>query len=545
MSIAISKINPEILNFTEKLNQVLKANKLLQRKTKPISEIKSVKPKTNKISYISNIYNNMNNSDNKMDNKKIIGQMENHYKIEKILEKSVTKLVKPKEDINKNKKLSIMQIKPIKKQMELEEEIIEDNNDDNYEIEELDSTSIPEIDLTKDNNYEKKNKKEIKEQKEIKEKKEYKNIPETNNINNNINNNNDKFLNFFNNMNKTTNIHNINSYSDNLNVINSINAIEKPRKYMKKNNSYNINNIQKINKIRKNINIIQSENINHGYFSNHIFRKVLNRKEKTINKIKELSPEETYKEYYKIINTQISPIDKYFLCLQFFINNGFSDDVRYLYFENLLDIGLPIYGNFNQFYENFISNCREKYLYTPNKIISDIYFKFILKVIVGNISESRKILISNFFFDGNKYDFIKSNFDLIAYAKELISDNEFNLYNFIIGNYDILFKDINIKIKSDFIKFKSVISKMLSNVIIKCDKSGYLNYRQYIDNEDIIFKGLKIKDNQFYMHNKYNIKTMICIKLFGEDLPDKKFNDIINQFFLHLFSHFHFSNFIQ
>jgi len=50
MSIAISNINPEVLNFTEKLNQVLKANKLLQKKTKPknFSEIKSVKPKTNK-----------------------------------------------------------------------------------------------------------------------------------------------------------------------------------------------------------------------------------------------------------------------------------------------------------------------------------------------------------------------------------------------------------------------------------------------------------------------------------------------------------------
>ena len=544
MSIAISNINPEVLNFTEKLNQVLKANKLLQKKTKPknFSEIKSVKPKTNKISYISNIYNNMNN------NKKIIGQMENYYKIEKILEKSVTKLVKPKEEkseINRPKK--IVQVIPNTNRNEIEE-IIEDN-DGNHSIEELDSSSIPEIDLTKDNN----DRKYRREQKELREQRvqivqnDYQNVTEVNNMNNNIdiNNNNDMFLNFLNNMNKTTNIHNINSYSDNLNVISSINAIEKPRKYMKKNNSYNTYNYQKMNKIKK-LNTFQNDNISHGYISNHhIFRNNLKKKEKIKIKKKELTPEEIEKEYYDIINIQMSELDKYFLCLNFFLNNGFSDDVRYIYFENLLDIGLPINGNFEQFYENFISNCKEKYLDIPNKIICEIYFKFILKILVEKISESKKILVSNFFFDGIKFDFVRSNFDLIAYAKELIADNEFNLYNFMIGNYDLLFKDINIKINLGFNKFKSVIAKMLSNVIIKCDKSGYLNYRQYIDNEDIIFKGLKIKDNQFYTHSKYSIKTMICIKVFGEDLPDKKFNDIINQFFLHLFSHFNYSNFIQ
>ena len=155
-----SRLNPEVLNFTEKLNQVLKANKLLQKKTKPknYSEIKSVKPKSNKISLISSIYNNINNINNSDDKstdlssgdkkyniiqeKKSHEKMENYYRIEKILEKSVTKVIKPKEEkIDLNTEPN-----QIKDQI-----ILEEDNSDNYDVEELDSSSIPEIDLTKNN----------------------------------------------------------------------------------------------------------------------------------------------------------------------------------------------------------------------------------------------------------------------------------------------------------------------------------------------------------------------------------------------------------
>jgi len=134
---------------------------------------------------------------------------------------------------------------------------------------------------------------------------------------------------------------------------------------------------------------------------------------------------------------------------------------------------------------------------------------------------------------------------LITYVRELIAENEINLFNFIMDKYDSLFKDIvinNIKINTGFRNYKSIISKMLSNVIVRCDRHGYLNFRQYIDNERIIFDGLKIKDNNTFGHGKFNVKKMISIKVFGQELTNKKFNDIIKEFFLYLFSHFNYAD---
>ena len=567
-----SRLNPEVLNFTEKLNQVLKANKLLQKKTKPknYSEIKSVKPKSNKISLISSIYNNINNINNSDDKSTDLSsgdkkyniiqekisheKMENYYRIEKILEKSVTKVIKPKEEkIDLNTEPN-----QIKDQI-----ILEEDNSDNYDVEELDSSSIPEIDLTK-NNVEyipepvldsQKNKKEIKPEiiKPIinKEIRTEMGLPRINmetivqhEVPKNVRDENELINDFFHFNKNNTNIHNINSFSDNINIINSINAIDKPRKYNKKINYNNHNHNHKANKF----NIINNQTKNKVDIKTmkyNYLRKNLTKKNNLKKEIKESTPEEIEKEFYDITNEEDSTIDKLFKSMSFFIEQGFAENVRYLFFENLMNYGLPINGNFNLFYQRFKNNCAEYQITVPNGKVSEIYVQFIIDILLKTISESKKNFIANFFFDGNNYDCIRNNFNFIAFIRDLISLNEFNLYNFLMDKYDLLFNFFNMRVNLKFANYKSVISKILSNLIIKCDKEGYFNFRQYIDDDKVIFRGIKIKDNQYYNYGVYNLKKMICIKVFGIDLTNERFNDIISEFFLYLFSHFNYANIMQ
>ena len=317
-----------------------------------------------------------------------------------------------------------------------------------------------------------------------------------------------------------TKIHDVNSITNNVNLINTINAINEPRKYNKKN---------------KNL-----------MFMNHGINKY---NTMSIQKhIKEVNPEVIEKEFYEVMNGQGSAVDRLVYGINFFMDQGFTENVRYVFYENLMNMGLPINGNFNKFYQTFIANCGENQKDIPCKIAAEFYFEFIFKILVDNISDAKQRYISDFFFNGNKYEIIRNNFNLITYVRELIAENEMNLYNFLMDKYDFLFKDIaisNVKINTGFNKYKNIISKMLANVILRCDRHGYLNFRQYIDNERIIFDGLKIKDNNTYGHGRFSVKKMISIKVFGQELTNKKFNDIVKEYFLYLFSHFNYADVMQ
>ena len=228
----------------------------------------------------------------------------------------------------------------------------------------------------------------------------------------------------------------------------------------------------------------------------------------------EVNPEQLEKEFYEVMNGPGSTVDRLVNGINFFMDQGFTENVRYVFYENLMNLGLPINGNFNKFYQTFIANCGENQRGIPCKIAAEFYFEFIFKILVDNISEAKQRYISDFFFNGNKYEIIRNNFNLITYVRELIAENQNSLYNFIMNKYDLLFKDIvinNIKINTGFSKYKSIISKMLANVILRCDKHGYLNYKQFIDNERVIFDGLKIKDSHDFGHGKFSVKKMISI----------------------------------
>jgi hypothetical protein len=636
--------NPNNMN-----NNTMNSNNNLEDKSTDKSGDKSTSDKS--VNNINNINNNINNNidinnnvNNNINNvtqdkkEKIINeQIDNNTRIERLLEKSVTKLEKPKNKESKeNKENKQPEPETTETQIDLsvpdpnapneivlEEEIEEEIEDDEEnEVEELES-SVSEVDLSNIPENENGNASGINLGKNKRLKKGLSTIDSINTINtmstnvmsnnipmeipqanppplmteitpqtidvNTIMNpvsgiptintvtpiiNNPSAVNISNISNisniptmpnittmpiitPATNIHDVNSITNNVNLINTINTINEPRKYTKKHNKnlFVMNGgINTINTLGNRIGdeplptppLIQKIDTNimmQGINKFNQFNSIAIQKH-----IKETNPEEIEREFYEVMNGQGSPVDRLVFGINFFMDQGFTENVRYVFYENLMNLGLPINGNFNKFYQTFIANCGENQRDIPCKIAAEFYFEFIFKILVDNISEAKQRYISDFFFNGNKYETIRNNFNLITYVRELIAESEINLYNFIIEKYDSLFKDIvinNIKINTGFNKYKSIISKMLANVIIRCDKYGYLNFRQYIDNERIIFDGLKIKDNNMFGHGKFNVKKMISIKVFGQELTNKKFNDIIKEFFLYLFSHFNYADIMK
>ena len=165
---------------------------------------------------------------------------------------------------------------------------------------------------------------------------------------------------------------------------------------------------------------------------------------------------------------------------------------------------------------------------------TQFYSEIILRMItLQKITPSKNKYISDFFFNGENVDIVINNLNLIKDIKDNITNNHYYVQNFLEQNYDILFKSMTHKINKEFSKSKAVLCKILSNIILRCDKNGYLNYRHLIANENVIFDGVKIKSQHC---SKYNLRRMISLKIFGQEFNDKKFNTVLQDYFLHLFT---------
>ena len=240
------------------------------------------------------------------------------------------------------------------------------------------------------------------------------------------------------------------------------------------------------------------------------------------------------KEFNEFTQNCESQIDKLIKTTIFFINNGFNERIRYMFYKCLINYGYPFIHKFNQFYNYFNAFCQNEKIKTPEKMYTELYCEYILKILSRDRSTlGKNKYISDFFFNGENIEIIINNLNLINDIKENIDSNHYYIQNFLEQNYDIIFKSMPNKINRDFSKAKPVFCKILSNIISRCDKSGYLNYRQLISSESVLFDGVKIKSQ----HNaKLNLKKMISIKLFGQEFGDKKFYSVLQDYFLHLFT---------
>lgn len=277
-----------------------------------------------------------------------------------------------------------------------------------------------------------------------------------------------------------------------------------------------INNLKDDNKSKININYL----INNGIFNKSEINLAI----------------EIQKEFNQEINSLSSEIDQLIKTTIFFINKGFNEEIRYNFYKCLINYGFPTIDNFNTFHDNFISDCEKIKIDIPDKMLLEFYIEYISNLLLNEkMSRAEKKIIEEFFFNGENIDVIINNLNLINNIKENKENLRSYMQEYLELSYNEIFKDIDIKLNKDFPKSKTIICKMISNIVYECDKSGFVNYKKLISNDDVLFDGLKIKGGP---NIQINLRKMISLKIFGQELPDKKFNNVLVEYLLQLFSNF-------
>ena len=335
----------------------------------------------------------------------------------------------------------------------------------------------------------------------------------------------------------------------------NLNIISHPKSninYLQSINIHDINNgqytIYETNKSKKtNQNKIQKKSNPFFEFSKILQEKKIKDKydilkskgiftEQEISQIQSITKE--FKSLVKDLSIQEN--DCLIKIINYFLNKGFKEQIRFIIFKSLINYGIPNTEDFNTFY-NIISNkLIKKNLAIPDKMYILLYIEYITNIIKDDSyinSLAKNKLITQFLFNGDNLSNVKSNFAFINAIKKNEKDIESFLQIYLNNNFDKIFNSVILKLNKNYPKAKDVICKILFNIVTQCDKKGYLNYKKIIGDNDAIFDGLKII-GKITQNNNNNYIQMISIKLFGVELSEEKFRHAIQDYFLLLVSNF-------
>ena len=107
------------------------------------------------------------------------------------------------------------------------------------------------------------------------------------------------------------------------------------------------------------------------------------------------------------------------------------------------------------------------------------------------------------------------------------------MYFFVKDRPGVLFGHIEPKLDDGYQRVQFVMAKLLSNLVSKSIKSGFLNYKSYIKDDNIFFDNIRIKkDGQT---STFNIREGIAKKIFGKAMNENEFNNVITQYYEALF----------
>ena len=335
----------------------------------------------------------------------------------------------------------------------------------------------------------------------------------------------------------------------------NLNIISHPKSninYLQSINIHDINNgqytIYETNKSKKtNQNKIQKKSNPFFEFSKILQEKKIKDKydilkskgiftEQEISQIQSITKE--FKSLVKDLSIQEN--DCLIKIINYFLNKGFKEQIRFIIFKSLINYGIPNTEDFNTFY-NIISNkLIKKNLAIPDKMYILLYIEYITNIIKDDSyinSLAKNKLITQFLFNGDNLSNVKSNFAFINAIKKNEKDIESFLQIYLNNNFDKIFNSAILKLNKNYPKAKDVICKILFNIVTQCDKKGYLNYKKIIGDNDAIFDGLKII-GKITQNKNNNYIQMISIKLFGVELSEEKFRHAIQDYFLLLVSNF-------
>ena len=248
---------------------------------------------------------------------------------------------------------------------------------------------------------------------------------------------------------------------------------------------------------------------------------------------------EIYEEYNTEINNSfLQDNDKLIKTINYFLNKGFNEKIRYIILKCLINYGIPKIEKFNNFFKEVNLELSKKKLNPPDKMHVLLYIEYINNYINNELSTNslaKNKLISEFFFNNENSQIVKSNLNFIKAIKNNSENVSDYLRVYLENNFDNIFQKAKYELNSEFPKSKAVIIKILCNIVIKCDKIGYLNYKKIIDDYDIIFNGLTFKGNNWDLEN---LDKTISKKLFDKELSEKKFKNAIRDYFLIMTSDF-------
>lgn len=265
------------------------------------------------------------------------------------------------------------------------------------------------------------------------------------------------------------------------------------------------------------------DNITHLYFS-----------EKEIDILKNLKK----KFEWDVNNYGMSDYDQFCEVIIFFKDANFNKKLRNNYYEFLINFGFPQIEEYNEYYNLFVANCLDNKILIPDdldKMNFLFYIEYIFKILTSKYIPSYKSeLISKYFFGGEKLESIKKKLKLIFELKENSKINKNFITDYLNKNFDMLFKSSTQKLNEDFSKNKALLCKMISNLILKCNSFGYKEYPKIIEDEKVLFDGLKFRNENSSITESHK-KQIISLQLFGKELTNNNFDLVIENYFTQLF----------
>ena len=326
--------------------------------------------------------------------------------------------------------------------------------------------------------------------------------------------------------------------------------IEENNKKEITNNNDNKNNISNINQneINKETNIPEANNNEKTYdIIKNIANSILSQKQeqneyqepiqnpKNINNTKksisETDPHEI-EQIEKLINdTKLeSSRDRLYKIYNFLLSKGFEEKTRKLFVKCLLNYGFPLVNEFDKFYILFQMNAQHlKIKNIPNKINSQLYYELVYFI----LEEDESLDYNLFVFGEERTSLIRTKL-LIIRQFQSFKDVTKAMYFFVKDRNGILFGNLEPKLDESYQRVHFVMAKVLSNIVNKCIKSGFLNYKNYIKDDNIIFDNIRIKkDGQ--TSNLFNIREGIAKKIFGKTMNENEFNNAIIMYYEALF----------
>jgi hypothetical protein len=217
------------------------------------------------------------------------------------------------------------------------------------------------------------------------------------------------------------------------------------------------------------------------------------------NNNKIVNPKDT-EQIEKLINDSKfeSSRDRLFKIYNYLLTKGFEEKTRRLYMKCLLNYGFPLVNEFDKFYTLFQLNAQHiKMKNIPNKTDSQLYYELVYFL----LEEDESLDYNIFVFGEERTSLIRTKL-LIIRQFQSFKDVTKAMYFFVKDRPGVLFGHIEPKLDDGYQRVQFVMAKLLSNLVSKSIKSGFLNYKSYIKDDDIIFDNIRIKkDGQTSVFN--------------------------------------------